>query len=86
MLVSVRPEEFVLTEGDTGMSAVIEDSAFLGLNTQYFARLSTGESVTVVQESTFDGGVNNGETVNLAVKAQKINVFTADGQKTLIDC
>ena len=86
VLVSVRPEEFVLTEGDTGMSAVIEDSAFLGLNTQYFARLSTGESVTVVQESTFDGGVNNGETVNLAVKAQKINVFTADGQKTLIDC
>lgn len=86
VLVSVRPEEFVLTEDSTCMEAVIEDSAFLGLNTHYFAKLKTGEKVTVVQESTFEDDVNNGETVYLTVKAQKINVFTEDGRSTLIDC
>lgn len=80
--VSIRPEEFVL--GEDGMEATIRDSAFLGMNTHYFAELSTGEHVAIVQESTFDSDTRRGSVVHLGVKAQKINVFTQDGSRTLI--
>lgn len=80
--VSIRPEEFVLRE--EGMEAAITDSAFLGMNTHYFAELSTGENVAIVQESTFDSGVRRGSSVRLNVKAEKINVFTQDGSRSLI--
>lgn len=85
VLVSIRPEEFVLAgEDQPGMYAEIEDSAFLGLNTHYFARLSNGMKVTEVQESTFEDDTGRNAAIRLTVKAHKINVFTADGARTLI--
>lgn len=82
VIVSIRPEEFVLDK--VGIEATVKDSAFLGMNTHYFAELSTGENVIVVQESTFANEVHKGSVIHLNVKKEKINIFTEDGAKSLI--
>src|SRR5699024_2080925 len=66
--VSVRPEEFQRTEnnGDT-MFAVITDSIYLGLNTEYIMELDTGEHIQVIEESSFEEDLKNGDKVNLHV-------------------
>ena len=82
VIVSIRPEEFVLAP--TGIEATVKDSAFLGMNTHYFAELATGEDVIIVQESTFANEVRKGSVIHLNVKKEKINIFTEDGARTLI--
>jgi len=83
--VSIRPEEFVICEKGNGtIHGIVEDSIFLGLNTQYFIRLESGEKVHVIQESTIQDIIEKSSKVSLSVKTEKINVFTEDGTKTLI--
>ena len=83
--VSVRPEEFVIQRDATapGVSATVDDSVFLGLNTHYFVHLDSGEKVEIVMESEIENSVPKGTAIKLAVKTHKINVFTADGARTL---
>ena len=83
--VSVRPEEFVIQRDATapGVSATVDDSVFLGLNTHYFVHLDSGEKVEIVMESEIENSVPKGTAIELAVKTHKINVFTADGARTL---
>ena len=83
--VSVRPEEFVIQRDATapGVSATVDDSVFLGLNTHYFVHLDSGEKVEIVMESEIENSVPKGTAIKLAVKTHKINVFTADGKRTL---
>ena len=82
--VSVRPEEFVINTGNEGIEGTIEFSTFLGLNTHYIVRLSTGERVEIIQESRIEDILDKGSKVHLTVKAEKINVFTQDGDASLI--
>ncbi len=82
VIVSIRPEEFVLAP--TGIEATVKDSAFLGMNTHYFAELATGEDVIFVQESTFANEVRKGVCDPSECKERKINIFTEDGARTLI--
>ena len=83
--VSVRPEEFVISDsGDEGILGTVEFSTFLGLNTHYLVRLSTGERVEIIQESRIDDILEKGSRVRLTVKAEKINLYTADGARSLI--
>ena len=85
--VSARPEELVIVaEGQEGMAGVVEYSTFLGLYTHYIVLLTTGERVEIVQESSIDDTLGKGCNVRLKVKAEKINVFTQDGSRSLIDC
>ena len=83
--VSVRPEEFVIQRDATapGVSATVDDSVFLGLNTHYFVHLDSGDKVEIVMESEIENSVPKGTAIKLAVKTHKINVFTADGARTL---
>lgn len=83
--VSVRPEEFIIQRNATvpGVSATVDDSVFLGLNTHYFVHLDSGEKVEIVMESEIENSVPKGTAIKLAVKTHKINVFTADGARTL---
>ena len=83
--VSVRSEEFVIQRDATapGVSATVDDSVFLGLNTHYFVHLDSGEKVEIVMESEIENSVPKGTAIKLAVKTHKINVFTADGARTL---
>ena len=84
--VSVRPEEFVIQKDpkEDGISAVIDDSVFLGLNTHYFAHLDDGEKVEIVMESEIDSILPKGSQIRLRVKKEKINVFTNDGERNLV--
>ncbi len=83
--VSVRPEEFIVSrQSGRGMSAVVTDSVFLGLNTHYTLTLATGEEVETIQESSIDSIIEKGSAVSLTVKTEKINVFSADGRANLL--
>ena len=85
VLVSIRPEEFVVQDASCeGAEAIIDDSVFLGLNTHYFVHLTTGEEVEIIQESKIDSIIPKGTKVSLAIKDEKINVFTEDGKRSLV--
>ena len=85
VLVSVRPEEFVLYQGDgDGIKGTVADHIFLGLNTHYNVTLSTGVEVEIIQESSLQSIIEKGMEVLLQVKKEKINVFTADGSENIL--
>ncbi len=84
--VSVRPEEFVISEaGEGALRGIVEDSIFLGLNTHYFVTLLTGEKVEIIQESTIDDIIGKKTEISLKLKTGKINVFTEDGSASLLN-
>ncbi len=85
--VSVRPEEFVihpLSDGVEGLPAVLKDSVYLGLNTHFYLRLSSGDAVEVIKESVLDDTLHPGDSVILTLKEEKINIFSEDGSKNYL--
>ncbi|MFM1651074.1 ABC transporter ATP-binding protein [Brevibacillus sp. B_LB10_24] len=84
VLASVRPQEFIVCSDQEAIRAVVKSSMFLGLHTHYFAELANGETVEVVQDSDIAGIIPNGTEIHLRVKPNKINVFDADTQTSLI--
>ena len=87
VVISIRPEEFVIDESQIkdGIKAFIDSSVFLGLNTHYFAHLESGEKIEIVQESKIDSIISKGTEVYLKIKQDKINVFTEDGSKNILE-
>ena len=87
VVISIRPEEFVIdeTQAKEGIKAFIDSSVFLGLNTHYFAHLESGGKIEIVQESKIDSIIPKGTEVYLKVKQDKINVFTEDGSKNILE-
>lgn len=84
--ISIRPEEFIIDEEmKNGIKAFVDSSVFLGLNTHYFVHLENGEKLEVVQESKIDNIISKGTEIYLKVKENKINVFTEDGEKNILD-
>lgn len=81
--VSIRPEEFTVSETDEGLKGKILRSTFLGLNTNYFIEIEGGDTVEVVQESKLDNILQEGDLVYLKPNKEKINVFTSDGEINL---
>lgn len=85
VIASIRPEEFVVQDSSLpGIEAVIDDSVFLGLNTHYFVHLKTGEAIEIIQESKIDSIIPAGSKVTLGIKAEKINLFSEDGMRSLV--
>ena len=84
VIVSVRPEEFIITRGGEGIEATVVSSTFLGLNMHYFLRLADGTDVQVIKEAEIDDRLQDGETVRLQMKLGKINVFCEDGSRNLV--
>ena len=83
--LSVRPEEFLLDRDSTeGISAVVDDCVFLGLNTHYFVHLSSGEEVEIIQESSIDSIIEPGSEIKLKINTDKVNLFTADGEENIL--
>ncbi|MBR6186513.1 MAG: ABC transporter ATP-binding protein [Clostridia bacterium] len=82
--VSVRPEEFVIQQADRpGVPATVKSSIFLGLMTTYFVELFSGETVEITDVSSISNILPNGTKVSLTFDAEKINVFTTDGETSL---
>ncbi len=83
--VSVRPEEFVIHPNtQEGIVGTVTDSIYLGLNTHYLVDIGAEEKVEVIQESMIQDKVHSGTPVHLTVKAEKINIFDADGAHNLV--
>ena len=86
VIVSIRPEEFVIsTLPNEGMKAIVDSSVFLGLNTHYFVHLESGQQVEIIQESKIDEIIPEKSEIYLTVKPEKINVFTEDGSGNILD-
>ncbi len=89
VIVSVRPEEFVIDDGKTeglqsSIRASVVYSTFLGLNTHYIVETEDGQRLEIIQESQIEDILEKGTMINLALKKEKINVFTADGSASLV--
>lgn len=85
VVVSIRPEEFILSSKPCdGFKAIVQDSVYLGLNTQYFVELDTGDEAQIIEESSIDNSMTTKDTVYLQAKKEKINVFNEDGSENLI--
>lgn len=87
VLISVRPEEFVLS--DEGLDAVIKTRTFLGKYVNYDMGFSEEDGLRTEIEFSQDVGqaartMQPGEKVKLKPNPKKINVFTADGEISLI--
>jgi iron(III) transport system ATP-binding protein len=87
VMVSVRPEEFIISRQSNaetdGLPGEIISNVFLGLNTTYFIRLFSGDIVETVEESSIDHILSRGTAVTLRLKLDKVNIFRADGLKSL---
>ena len=84
VMVAVRPEEFAVAKDGEGLEATVLSSVFLGISTHYFMRLADGKDVEVITPSDANAILPDGAKVKLRVLPQRINVFTADGSRTLI--
>ncbi|QKS72561.1 ABC transporter ATP-binding protein [Paenalkalicoccus suaedae] len=83
--VCVRPEEFLFTSDTNGLKGKVQRSSFLGLNTNYFIELESGETVEVIQESDIDTLIPEGSVVYLKLNQAKVNVFNEDGSVNLTE-
>lgn len=85
VMVSIRPEEFVINVDTTeGLKAIVDESIFLGLNTHYEVHSEAGEELEIIQESKIDSIIDKGTEIYLTVKSEKINVFNEDGSYNLL--
>lgn len=86
VLVSVRPEEFVIVQNDqNGIRGVIKDTSYLGMNTHYFVEIGEDNTVEVIQESK-DSLIPDNTPISLQVKSHKINIFDERGSENLLRC
>lgn len=85
VLVSVRPEEFIINKTtNEGLPATVVSSVFLGVHTHYFIKLDSGEEIEVISPSETGSLLKNGTAVRLRVDSSKINVFDEKGDVNLI--
>ncbi len=86
VLAAVRPEEFLLSTGEgEGIRATVRSSVFLGTTMHYFLTLASGQEIEAVRDSDEEWAViPDGAEVRLRVKPRRINVFTADGRRSLV--
>lgn len=82
--ISIRPEEFIITNETDGIKVFVDDSVFLGLNTHYFVHTETGTKLEIIQESEIKNDIQKGSVIYLKVKKEKINIFTADGSRNIL--
>ena len=86
VIVSVRPEEFSIDKtASKGLKATIRNSVFLGVSTHYFITLANGKEVEVIQNSEIDEIIPDNTPISLTMDPVKINVFTEDGETSLIE-
>jgi iron(III) transport system ATP-binding protein len=83
LLVSIRPQEFLLSTEGPGLPGVIKSTMFLGVNTHYFVDLGLEELVEVVSDGSEGKLLPEGTKVTLQVQERKINVFDSE-ENTLV--
>ncbi|MCR1289461.1 ABC transporter ATP-binding protein [Shouchella clausii] len=84
VLVSVRPQEFTITQEASAIAGVVESTMFLGINTHYLVTLTTGERVEVVQHIEDKAIIPEGTNIYVKVKPHLINLFDVANEQTLM--
>ena len=84
VVVSVRPEEFIIDRTGEGIPATVVSSTFLGLNMHYFLKLEDDTEIQVIQEAELDSSLPDGAKIHLKLKQNKINIFCQDGSRNLV--
>jgi len=86
VIMSIRPEELLVNRDPAvyGIEATVDDCVFLGLNTHYFVRLTTGEKAEIIQESSIDSTIEPGTKIKLTINTDKVNLFTSDGAENIL--
>lgn len=79
VVVSIRPEEFVISENKEGINGTVVSSTFLGTSTRYDVALENGDKVMLMQESSETDYYQKGDRLCLTIKTEKINVYSEDG-------
>ena len=83
--VTVRPEEFSLSRGETGWFGTVKSSVFLGRFVNYEIILPNGAITEVsLPTSGVQDHYRRGESVSMTVDASRINVFNHEGTRNLI--
>lgn len=82
--VSVRPEDFVVSESADGIQGSIASSVFLGNSTHYTVALNSGETVMVMEESSEKDSLRVNDRVSLRIKANKLNLYDESGERSLM--
>lgn len=89
VIVSMRPNEF--RYADKGLEVKILSSTFLGQNMSYKVSFENAEAIDLDDENELDEPMNylvrryeNGDHVFIMPMAEKVNVFTEDGSRSLI--
>ncbi len=83
--VSVRPEEWeVDPEPGAAIEGLVRESIFLGLNTHYLVETPDGAQIDVTLEAGADKSYQEGQTIRLAPKMDRINLYKEDGSRNLL--
>ncbi|RGS74755.1 ABC transporter ATP-binding protein [Mitsuokella sp. AF21-1AC] len=86
VIVSVRPEEFdIMPSEQPGIPAIVVSSVFLGIATHYFMKTDKGHDLEVIQYQGEGRHLPDGTAVTLQMKADRINVFHAQSQESMIE-
>lgn len=84
--VAVRPEEFAIAESDEGIDGKIVFRNFLGKYINYEIKLPNESRVELSQDTnTAKHFFDVNQSIKLALLVDKINVFTEDGEQSLIE-
>lgn len=85
VLVTVRPEEFLIANKDQpGIPATVKYSVFLGANLHYFLDDPDGREIEIMVPSDLSEIIPDGTEIRLQVIKEKINIFDAESQTSLI--
>lgn len=84
--ISVRPEEFILSNNKDGIRGVINVNTFLGKYINYEVVLDNGALIELTQDTSTNITLYEvGQELYLQVNKNKINVFDKEGNSSLIN-
>ena len=85
ILIYIRPEEFIFTDGPHGMKATVTVKRFLGKYIHYVVDCGTGAHIEVTADTSSAEKIHEpGETIYLSVNTRRINLFDAQKETTLL--
>ena len=84
VLLSVRPEEFIISNDGRGIKGTVRSSIFLGMTIHYFVELQDGNEVEVIQVIDNQDIIADGSEIFLKVNTERLNIFHKETGNSLI--
>jgi iron(III) transport system ATP-binding protein len=83
--ISVRPEEFIISDSKQGVKGKIHSNTFLGRYVNYEIMLENGNLIELSQDTSTNSSIyKEGQEIYLEVNSNKINIFDKEGNTSLI--